>query len=157
MPFGLCNAPAVWARFIDTVLAQYRYDFVLTYADDILVYSSGTVEDHIEKLHKVFDERRVSADNVNKVKGTCSEMLGVYSLVRHFVEVELARLPETRIYFESFFAVCRILDLLLAAKQVSTGTVQYIFHRQLLVRSSLSGCVRQGLSCDKLSAKCGMC
>lgn len=55
MPMGLINAPAVWSRFIDTALAQYRWDFVLTYADDILVYSKGSAEEHIQHLHKVFD------------------------------------------------------------------------------------------------------
>ena len=55
MPMGLINAPAVWSRFIDSALAQYRWDFVLTYADDILVYSRGSAEDHIQHLHKVFD------------------------------------------------------------------------------------------------------
>ena len=57
MPFGLTNAGAVWSRFIDETLAQYRYDFCLCYADDVLVYTkSDDVKDHIKHLDLVFDK-----------------------------------------------------------------------------------------------------
>src|SRR6185312_1465756 len=57
MPFGLVNAMAVWSRFIDTVMDNYRYKFVLCYADDCLVYTkSSSVDDHLQDVGKVFDE-----------------------------------------------------------------------------------------------------
>ncbi len=57
MPFGLTNAGAVWSRFIDETLAQYRYDFCLCYADDVLVYTkSDDVKEHIKHLDQVFDK-----------------------------------------------------------------------------------------------------
>jgi hypothetical protein len=37
MPFGLCNAPAVFQRMINHVLGQYRFSKVLCYLDDILL------------------------------------------------------------------------------------------------------------------------
>ena len=54
MCLGLVNAPACWSRFIDTALSQYRWDFILTYMDDILVYSRGTIDDHIAHLELLF-------------------------------------------------------------------------------------------------------
>ena len=70
-------------------------------------------------LHRIFDERRVSADRPNKIKGTCSEMLGAFGLVRHWIECEMAVVPAIQACIDSFTALCHVLDLLLAAKQVS--------------------------------------
>src|SRR5277367_2097953 len=56
MPFGLVNAMAVWSRFIDDVLSQYRFQFVLCYADDVLIYTKKEkVDEHIRDLTLVFD------------------------------------------------------------------------------------------------------
>ena len=67
MPFGLCNAGAVWTRFIDEVLEGLRWNVCLVYADDILIYTKSLkVEDHIADLEQVFD--RLDKYNV-KVKG----------------------------------------------------------------------------------------
>lgn len=67
------------------------------------------------ELHRIFDDKRISAANPQKVKASCAEFLGVYGLVRHFIETEVAAdvAAEAR---QSFFAVCDVLDLLLAAK-----------------------------------------
>ena len=69
-------------------------------------------------VYRVFDPRRQSADNPKKVKASCSELLGVYGLLRHFVECNLMRLPGLVQHIDSFLAACRSLDLLLAAKHV---------------------------------------
>ena len=74
---------------------------------------------HCKLLHRIFDERRVSSENPNKVKGTCSEMLGAFGLVRHWMECEMAVAPAIQVFIDSFSALCKVLDLLLAAKQVS--------------------------------------
>ena len=51
---GLVNAMAIWSRFIDTAMSGMS-DFVLCYADDILVFTkSPRVDDHIADLEKVF-------------------------------------------------------------------------------------------------------
>ena len=57
-------------------------------------------------------------DNPGKVKASCSELLGVYGLLRHFVECNIMRLPGLVQHIDSFLAACRSLDLLLAAKRV---------------------------------------
>ena len=52
MPFGLCNAPATFQRLMDLVLDEYKFEFVLVYLDDIIIYSN-TFEDHILHLDSV--------------------------------------------------------------------------------------------------------
>lgn len=40
MPFGLKNGPSVFQRFMDKVLGRYKWQSVLVYIDDIIIYSS---------------------------------------------------------------------------------------------------------------------
>jgi hypothetical protein len=69
------------------------------------------------QLHRIFDPRRESSDNPNKVKGTASELLGLYGLLRHFVEVYVADEPAIRTQRQSFDALCEWLDLLIDVKR----------------------------------------
>ena len=56
MPFGLRSAPSVWQRLIDNVMAGYKWKFVLTYVDDIAVFTkSDDIDDHLDHMDKVFD------------------------------------------------------------------------------------------------------
>ena len=57
MPFGLANSPATFQRFMDAVLAGYKWKFLLVYMDDICVFSSN-FEDHLQDLKLVFDRVR---------------------------------------------------------------------------------------------------
>jgi hypothetical protein len=58
MPFGLKNAPAVWQRIIDTVIADAKYDYLFGYVDDILCASHDwdshliQVEDMLNKCSR---------------------------------------------------------------------------------------------------------
>ena len=52
MPFGLKNAPSIFQRFMDIVLAGVKWQFALVFIDDILVYSS-TWKDHLAHLRIV--------------------------------------------------------------------------------------------------------
>ena len=52
MPFGLKNAPATFQHFINDVLSDYLDDFVISYIDDILIFSN-TIEEHHEHVKKV--------------------------------------------------------------------------------------------------------
>ncbi|CAI6339108.1 unnamed protein product [Periconia digitata] len=45
MPFGLCNAPATFQRYINDILHDILDDFCTAYIDDILIYSENE-EDH---------------------------------------------------------------------------------------------------------------
>lgn len=52
-PFGLTGAPATFQRFINWVLRDYLDDFCSAYVDDILIFSSGSLQDHREKVSLV--------------------------------------------------------------------------------------------------------
>jgi len=52
MLFGLKNAPATFQRLINDTLREYLDDFVITYLDDILIYSDN-LEMHRSHVHKV--------------------------------------------------------------------------------------------------------
>ena len=73
MPFGLVNAMAVWSRFIDTIMDQYRYKFVLCYADDCLVYTkTDSLDDHLDDVqgvHRVARQRDQGQSAKIKVGG----------------------------------------------------------------------------------------
>ena len=53
MPFGLTNAPATFQRCMDVALSGLKYNSVLVYLDDILVFSE-TFAEHLRRLEAVF-------------------------------------------------------------------------------------------------------
>ncbi|KAL7852922.1 hypothetical protein SRHO_G00187070 [Serrasalmus rhombeus] len=53
MPFGLCNAPATFQRLMERMFGDCRYQSVLLYLDDVIVFSAN-VEQHLERLGEVF-------------------------------------------------------------------------------------------------------
>ena len=52
-PFGLTNSPATFQRYINWALREYLDDFCSAYVDDILIFSSGSLEDHRTKVKQV--------------------------------------------------------------------------------------------------------
>jgi predicted aspartyl protease len=56
MPFGLTGAPATFQRYINWVLREYLDDFCSAYVDDILVFSSGSLQDHRNKVKMVLQK-----------------------------------------------------------------------------------------------------
>lgn len=59
MPFGLCNAPAVFQRLINKVLGKLLYTVAMAYLDDIII-PSRTIDDGLEKLKLVLDSLRAA-------------------------------------------------------------------------------------------------
>ena len=49
MPFDLCNAPAIFQRLMDEILAPYWRKFVEVYLDDITIFSK-TFKDHCKHV-----------------------------------------------------------------------------------------------------------
>ncbi|KZS13083.1 Uncharacterized protein APZ42_021817 [Daphnia magna] len=52
LPFGLTNAPGIFQRAMDIILAGLRWTTCLVYLDDVIVYSA-TFEQHLERLQSV--------------------------------------------------------------------------------------------------------
>ena len=59
MPFGLVNAPATFSRLMTTLLAGLSFEEVVSYLDDILVYSRSFL-DHLAALRRVFERFRAA-------------------------------------------------------------------------------------------------
>lgn len=53
MPFGLCNAPATFQRYMDVILSGLKWKSILVYLDDIIVFSP-TFEEHLKDLEDLF-------------------------------------------------------------------------------------------------------
>lgn len=54
MPFGLCNAPATFERFMDTILRGLKWEICMCYLDDIIIYGT-TFSEHNQRLGIVLD------------------------------------------------------------------------------------------------------
>jgi len=52
MSFRLKNTSVIFQRLINNMLREYLNDFVITYLDDILIYSDN-LEMHHKYVHKI--------------------------------------------------------------------------------------------------------
>ena len=59
MPFGLCNGPATFQRYINEVLFDILDKYCTAYADDILVYSEDPKQ-HASHVREVLDRLRAA-------------------------------------------------------------------------------------------------
>jgi hypothetical protein len=55
MPMGLINAPASYQQLINDTLRDLLDITVVAYIDDILIYTKGSLEDHIKDIQAVFE------------------------------------------------------------------------------------------------------
>ena len=54
MPFGLCNAPPTFQRLMLNCLGELNLTYCLIHLDDVIIFSR-TEEEHLERMHVVFD------------------------------------------------------------------------------------------------------
>ena len=57
-PFGLANAPSTFQKYINHTLRDFLDEFCSAYVDDILIYTSGSREEHREHVRKVLQRLR---------------------------------------------------------------------------------------------------
>jgi len=64
LPFGLCNGPATYQRYMNDVLVDYLDDFCIAYLDDILIYSEDEVT-HTLHVKQVLERLRQAGLHVD--------------------------------------------------------------------------------------------
>ena len=57
IPFGLCNAPAMFQRLMQNCLGKLNLIYCLIYLDNLIMFLQ-TAEEHLHRLHIVFDQLR---------------------------------------------------------------------------------------------------
>jgi len=67
MPFGLCNAPAVFQRWINEVLMEHIDMCCIVYLDDVVIYSN-TPQQHQKDVSKILKAIRTSGMKVKPSK-----------------------------------------------------------------------------------------
>ena len=85
MPFGLCNAPATFQRYVDRCLRGLIGVTCAAFFDDCLVYTTGSIALHAQHVKAVLDRLGPAGLEVNskKCKFGYEEMLFVGHIVRH--------------------------------------------------------------------------
>ena len=53
MPIGLCNAPSTFQSLMERMFGNCRYQSVLLYLDDVIVFLSS-IQQHLERVEEVF-------------------------------------------------------------------------------------------------------
>jgi len=67
MPFGLCNAPAAFQRWINEVLMEHIDMCCIVYLDDVLIYSN-TLQQHRKDVSNILKAIRKSGMKVKPSK-----------------------------------------------------------------------------------------
>jgi len=67
MPFGLCNAGAIFQRLMDIVMTGLHMDIWFVYLDDIIIYSNK-LESHLNRLVTVLERLRLASLKLKPVK-----------------------------------------------------------------------------------------
>ena len=98
LPFGLCNGPATYQRYMNDVLIDYLDEFCIAYLDDILIYSDSP-EEHVEHVKKVLDRLRQAGLQADILKSefhvTRTRYLG-YILTHTGLEVDPTKVEALR-------------------------------------------------------------
>ena len=70
-----------------------------------------------DALYRVFSDFRLNKDgDFDKIRAQASELLGLYGLLRHFLECKVPRTEDMRPQWESFAACCDVMDWILLVR-----------------------------------------
>ena len=102
----------------------FTYAQVENYLKDDWVFPKW-LRNKYGRLHRIFSEYRLSrgSEEPTKIKANASECLGMYVLLRDFIETEVGDRPELELERQSFDAACYVMDVIMRAK-LHTTTMQ---------------------------------
>ena len=118
MPFGLINAPATFQRAMDILLSDVRWESVIVYLDDIIIFSKS-FEEHVRHLRVVLQKLTDSGATLKfskcKFFRQSVDYLG-HHLLPHKLQVlkknveaiEKAEAPTTKTQVRSFLGLCGV-------------------------------------------------
>ena len=82
LAFGLCNAPSTYQRIMEECLGDLNHKICLIYLDDLIIFSK-TVEEHFERLEKVF--QKIKEHNLKFTPKKCKFFQEKVRYVGHIV------------------------------------------------------------------------
>ena len=93
------------------------FDQVESYLKDEWLFPKW-LRNKYSRLHRIFSEYRLSrgSEEPTKIKANASECLGMYVLLRDFIETQVGERPELELERQSFDAACRVIDVIMKAK-----------------------------------------
>lgn len=87
MLFSLCNAPSIFKLVMERILGDQRFQSLLLYLDDIVVFSS-TIEQHLERLDLVLS--RLGQFNLKVKLSKCSFFQPEVTYLGHVISAAVA-------------------------------------------------------------------
>ncbi|KAJ3651676.1 hypothetical protein Zmor_017700 [Zophobas morio] len=95
MAMGLRNAPSTWQRLMYNVFNGLVGTECLVYLDDVIVFSSNNIQEHIERLRNVFIRMRES--NLKFKPTKCNFLLKEAKYLGHIISAEGCRTDPAKI------------------------------------------------------------
>jgi len=83
MPFGLSNAPATFQRYVDQQLRDFIGKYCAIFFDDCLVYTKGSLDDHLRDIKKVLE--RLHSSGLEAAADKCRFAFKELRFVGHIV------------------------------------------------------------------------
>ena len=110
MPFGLCNAPATFQRYVDNCLRDLIGKTCAAFFDDCLVYTTGTLEEHMADVQAVLT--RLSAAGLEANLKKCKFGYSEIKFIGHIVGKGMIRPDPEKVTAVSNYAVPQNLSQL---------------------------------------------
>ena len=85
MPFGLCNAPGTFQRLMERILGDQRFQALLLYLDDVVVFSPS-FEQHLQRLELVLS--RFDQCNLRVKLSKCAFFQSEVSYLGHVISAK---------------------------------------------------------------------
>lgn len=83
VPFGLQIGSSVLSQYLDKVLSDVKFEFVLNFCDDIIIYSKDKIShlEHVKEIVKRLSDHQLTV-NVRKAKFFCEEISFLGNIVK---------------------------------------------------------------------------